>query len=66
MVVRKHMRKLHNAATIIQKNIRRFLVRIKFPKYLLDFLENRALSYYNKMATKIQAAYRGFSVIIII
>lgn len=62
MVVRNYMRKLHHAATIIQKNVRRFLVKINLPNYLLAYLENRALSFYNKMATKIQAAFRGYTV----
>lgn len=60
--VRKTIKQWNKAATMIQKHVRGWLVRWHLPElyaYLLDLKYQR---YYNTMATKIQALWRGYSV----
>lgn len=61
-LVRKELKRLHAAATIIQKHVRGFLTRINLPKYLLQILEAKNKRFYDEMATKIQALWRGYAV----
>lgn len=57
--VRKWLEKLNKAATIIQKWVRGWLTRWHMPEIYQKFLDERARRYYNEMAAKIQAWWRG-------
>lgn len=61
-LARQKFQHLHDAATIIQKYARRFLVRINMLFHILFQIDHRNLHYYGKMATKIQACWRGYKV----
>lgn len=60
--VRKVIKKWHKAATTIQRYVRGFLVRWHLPELYAKNLEVKYCSYYNRMATKIQALWRGYCV----
>ncbi|KAF2885940.1 hypothetical protein ILUMI_20235 [Ignelater luminosus] len=61
-VVRKEIAKWHRAATTIQRHIRGFLLRWHLPDMLQQYIDWSRLQYYNEMATKIQALWRGYIV----
>ncbi|KAF5290688.1 hypothetical protein FQR65_LT01978 [Abscondita terminalis] len=58
--LRKEIRRWHQAATILQKYIRRWLVLWHLPKTYKEYYEWFCASYYHKMATRIQALWRGY------
>ncbi|CAG9816283.1 unnamed protein product [Phaedon cochleariae] len=61
-VVRKEMKKLNMAATLIQKHVRGWLLRYHMPDILQEYHDMVCFKYYNGMATRIQARWRGYKV----
>lgn len=51
---------LHESAVIIQRHWRGYCARIIFEKYLIQSVHQMWEEYYEKMATKIQAFWRGY------
>ncbi|KAJ8974145.1 hypothetical protein NQ317_000825 [Molorchus minor] len=49
-------------ATLIQKTFRGWLVRYHLPDILHEYYDRVNLNWYNRMATKIQALYKGYTV----
>ncbi|KAF5296390.1 hypothetical protein FQA39_LY12509 [Lamprigera yunnana] len=60
--VRKEIRKWHQAATVLQKYVRRWLVIWHLPEIYRNYYEWYMEMYYHKMATRIQALWRGYRV----
>lgn len=54
------IRHLNASATIIQKYIRGYLTRKNIDKYIFEIVQYRIAKYRNKMATRIQALWRGY------
>ncbi|XP_076264218.1 spermatogenesis-associated protein 17-like isoform X2 [Rhynchophorus ferrugineus] len=61
-VARRHYKNIRSAIIKIQKYIRGWLVRYKLPDILQERYDHMCLEHYNKMATKIQACWRGILV----
>lgn len=60
--IRNSVKKWHRAANIIQKAFRGWSLRWKLPEIAAQAFEIKSKIYYNKMATKIQAYFRGYQV----
>lgn len=60
--VRKTIKHWNGKATIIQKHVKGWLVRWHLPELYAELLDLKYQRYYNQMATKIQALWRGYSV----
>lgn len=59
---RKELKRLHAAATIVQKWVRGFLTRINMPQIILNSIEQKNTMFYDQMVRKIQASWRGYMV----
>ncbi|GLV33754.1 uncharacterized protein CBL_11359 [Carabus blaptoides fortunei] len=57
---RKMVHHLHASATVIQKFTRGYLTRKNIDKYIREIEDYRIMKYRNKMATRIQALWRGY------
>ncbi|XP_076655556.1 uncharacterized protein LOC143360508 [Halictus rubicundus] len=57
---RKHFRLLHQSAITIQRQWRGYCVRIFADRYLVERVHRMWQDYYNRMATRIQAIWRGY------
>ncbi|XP_032671115.1 spermatogenesis-associated protein 17-like [Odontomachus brunneus] len=60
VVTRAHLRSLHQHATILQRHWRGYRTRILFRRYLIKYVQQMWQDYYNSMATRIQAVWRGY------
>nr|XP_023029694.1 spermatogenesis-associated protein 17-like [Leptinotarsa decemlineata] len=60
--VRKKIKNLHRAATMIQKCVRGWLLRYHLPDILQEYYDFKCMKYYNEMATRIQARWKGYQV----
>ncbi|KAK5640627.1 hypothetical protein RI129_011438 [Pyrocoelia pectoralis] len=61
-LLRKKIAEWNRAATVLQKYIRRWLVLWHLPEFYEEYLEWRTTLYYNTMATRIQALWKGYKV----
>ncbi|KAB0796361.1 hypothetical protein PPYR_10422 [Photinus pyralis] len=61
-LVRKLVERWHRAAIVLQKFVRRWLVLWHLPQFYEEYLQWRNETYYHRMATRIQAAWRGYKV----
>lgn len=60
ILTRNHLRLLHESAIIIQRHWRGYCARIIFEQYMIQSVHQMWQEYYNKMAIKIQAFWRGY------
>lgn len=60
ILTRNHLRLLHESALIIQRHWRGYCARIIFEQCLIQSVHQMWEEYYKKMATKIQAFWRGY------
>lgn len=61
--VRKKLKIMIKAAIVLQKYIRGFLTRYYLPDVLHRKYDEKCLELYNKMATRIQCAFKGYKVV---
>ncbi|KAJ8929280.1 hypothetical protein NQ314_018035 [Rhamnusium bicolor] len=61
-LVRKEMKKLNRLATLIQKCVRGWLLRYHLPDILHEYYDTMCINLYNRMASKIQALWKGYTV----
>ncbi|XP_025987577.2 spermatogenesis-associated protein 17 [Solenopsis invicta] len=60
VITRNHLRKLHENATILQRHWRGYQARMFVNQYLVERVHQMWQQYYNDMATRIQAVWRGY------
>ncbi|XP_043251621.1 spermatogenesis-associated protein 17-like [Colletes gigas] len=60
LLVRKHLRLLHESAITIQRHWRGYCVRIFADRYLVERVHQMWQDYYDRMATRIQTIWRGY------
>ncbi|KAH0948149.1 hypothetical protein HN011_006117, partial [Eciton burchellii] len=60
IVTRNHFRKLHKSATILQRYWRGYRARTFVHQYLAECVHQMWQDYYDSMATRIQAIWRGY------
>ncbi|XP_026823958.1 uncharacterized protein LOC105281322 [Ooceraea biroi] len=60
IATRNHLRKLHENATVLQRHWRGYRARMFVNRYLVERVHQMWQDYYNSMATRIQAVWRGY------
>ncbi|EFN86100.1 Spermatogenesis-associated protein 17, partial [Harpegnathos saltator] len=60
VVTRAHLRRLHECATTLQRHWRGYRTRILARRYLIEHVHQMWQDYYDSMATRIQAIWRGY------
>ncbi|XP_054002532.1 spermatogenesis-associated protein 17-like [Hylaeus anthracinus] len=60
ILTRNHHRLLHGSAIVIQRHWRGYCVRIFADRYLVERVHKMWQDYYDRMATTIQAVWRGY------
>ena len=60
ILTRNHLRLLHESAIIIQRHWRGYCARIIFEQCMIQSVHQMWQEYYDKMAIKIQAFWRGY------